>query len=486
MGRSIARNLGYNLLLQFTTLVLPLITLPYVSRILRADGIGVYNYTLAITQYFVIIGTLGLTMYGSRQIAYTRDDKEIMSRAFWSILSLMIITTGFATVIYLIIFWNAQTYRGIYIIQTINIAAAMIDISWLYMGLEDFKKTVIRNLAVKIIGVCLIFILVKTRNDINIYILINALMTLFGNLVMWMYLPRTVSRVKLKVKDITTHLIPAIQLFIPQVAIEVYVVLDKTMIGALTNVDQVGYFAQSQRIVKVVLGLVTALGIVMLPRMSNIFANGDKEKMDSHLNKSLRGVAFVSVPMAAGIASISNEFVPWFFGPGFESVTYLIKALTPVLFLIAMSNVMGVQYLLPSNKTKEFTISVTLGAVVNVILNLLLIPQMKAFGACIASVVAEFTVTAIQYYYLRKEIDNKAYMKSLIMYTFASTIMFVIVRIIGSLMRTGILTTIVQSTIGFIVYITVLTLSHEEINSTLLKIIFELLRNEGDWALQKK
>lgn len=464
MGPSIAKNLVYNLLLQIATLVLPLITVPYISRILGAGGIGTYSYTLSITQYFIIIGTLGLTMYGNRQIAYTRDDKEKMSKTFWSLLLLRVITAGLAALLYIVIFWNAQTYREVYMIQAINIIAAMIDISWLYMGLEDFKKTVTRNLAVKIIGVYLIFALVKNTNDLYLYVLINALMTLLGNLVMWIYLPKTVSRVNLKLKDITVHLVPAIQLFIPQIAIQVYVVLDKTMVGALTTVEQVGYFDQSEKIVKAAMGLVTALGVVMLPRMSNIFANGDKEKMDSYLNKSLKGVAYIAVPMTVGIASISNEFVPWFFGADFEPVIYLMIALAPILFFIAMSNVMGTQYLLPSNRTKEFTASVTIGAVVNVMLNLVLIPRMKAFGACISTVAAEFLVMSVQYYYLRSEVDTKEYLKSLIKYIISAVIMFVTVRMIGAIMGSGVITTVVQCLAGLIIYVAILTLLKEKVN----------------------
>lgn len=486
MAPSIAKNLVYNLLLQIATLVLPLITVPYVSRILGAQGIGIYSYTLSITQYFIIIGTLGLTMYGNRQIAYTRDDKEKMSRAFWSLLLLRVITTGLAALLYFVMFRNAQMYRNVYVIQTINIIAAMIDISWLYMGLEDFKKTVTRNLAVKVIGVCLIFVLVKTTNDLYLYVLINALMTLLGNLVMWVYLPKTVSRINLKLKDITVHLVPAIQLFIPQIAIQVYVVLDKTMIGALTNVGEVGYFDQSEKIVKAVLGLVTALGAVMLPRMSNIFANGDKEKMDSYLNKSLQGVAYVAVPMAVGIASISKEFVPWFFGIGFEPVIYLMIALAPILFFIAMSNVMGTQYLLPSNRTKEFTASVTAGAGVNVILNLVLIPQMKAFGACLSTVAAEFFVTAIQYYYLRSEVDIKEYLKGLIKYIVSAAIMVVVIRVIGTTIGSGVVTTLVQCLIGFIVYLAVLTMLREKMNIRLFTTVIARINKNGVGLFAKR
>lgn len=476
MSKNIAKNFLYNLMLQIVTLFMPLITVPYVSRILGKEGVGVYSYTLSIVQYFVILGTLGISMYGNRQIAYVRDDKEKMSKTFWSITFLKIITTSIALVVYIFIFGSNKEYGFIYLIQSLNIIAAMIDISWLYMGLEDFKKTVTRNLAVKIICVISIFIFVKNYDDLYKYVLINACMSLFGNIVMWIYIPKVVLRVKIKFTDMRDHLIPALQLFIPQIAIQIYAVLDKTMLGLLSNTGEVGLYEQSQKIVKLVLGLVTSLGVVMLPRMSNTFANGDKEKMNEYLNRSLQGVAYVSIPMAVGLSAISKEFVPWFFGPGFEPVTYLMIILTPILFLIAMSNVLGIQYLLPTNRTKEFTQSVMVGALINIIINLILIPKYKSIGACISTVAAEFGVTIIQYLSLRDNINIEKIAKSILKYTVSSIVMFSCVRFIGMYMGAKIITTIIQAFIGAIIYILILLLLKEEINLVAFKYIYTKVR----------
>lgn len=480
MSKSIAKNFLYNLMLQIVTLFMPLITVPYVSRILGKEGVGVYSYTLSIVQYFVILGTLGISMYGNRQIAYVRDDKVKMSDTFWSITFLKFITTSVSLVFYIAIFGFNKEYGYIYLIQSLNIVAAMIDISWLYMGLEDFKKTVTRNLMVKVICVISIFIFVKTYEDLYKYILINSFMTLFGNLVMWMYVPKVVLKAKVKLKDIKSHLIPAIQLFIPQIAIQIYAVLDKTMLGILANTSEVGLYEQSQKIIKLVLGLVTSLGVVMLPRMSNTFANGDKEKMNEYLNTSLQGVAYVSIPMAIGLASISNEFVPWFFGPDFESVSYLMIILTPILFFIAMSNVLGIQYLLPTNRTKEFTASVTVGAIINVILNLFLIPKYKAVGSCISTVIAEFGVTLIQYWSLKDNINVKKIVRSVLKYLISSIIMFICVRFVGTYMGAKIITTIVQSITGVIIYIVILTLLKEDMNLKAIKFIISKIRSANN------
>lgn len=464
MEKSIGKNLMYNLLFQIVTLFMPLITTPYVSRVLGKDGVGIYSYTLSIVQYFIILGTLGISMYGNRAIAYVRDDKEKMSKTFWSICFLEIITTGIALILFIVIFGFNKKYGHIYIIQSINVIAAMIDISWLYMGLEDFKKTVTRNLAVKIIGVICIFIFVKSYDDLSKYITINGLMILLGNLVMWGHLPKTVSKVKITFRDIKEHVLPALQLFIPQIAIQIYVVLDKSMLGTLATVGDVGLYEQSQKIVKLVLALVTSLGVVMLPRMSNTFASGNIKKMNEYLNNSLRGVAYVSIPMVIGLASIANEFVPWFFGEEFGDVSFLLIILAPILFFIAISSVLGTQYLLPSNRTKEFTVSVTAGAIINVILNFILIPKYQAIGACISTVIAEFSVTFIQCLFLRKNIEKKGILKNIIKYLFSGMIMFISVRIIGNIIGAGILTTIIQAFIGASIYLLMLIILREEIN----------------------
>lgn len=472
MSKSIAKNFTYNLLFQVVTLLIPLITVPYISRVLGKEGIGIYSYTLSITQYFIILGTLGISLYGNRQIAYVRDDKEKMSRTFWSIVALQMITTSIVLIFYIIILRFDRKYGYIYLIQSMNVIAAMIDISWLYMGLEDFEKTVTRNMVVKIIGVICIFVFVKSYSDLYKYITINGLMILLGNLVMWMYVPKTVLKVKIKLFDIKKHIIPVLKLFIPQIAVQIYVVLDKSMLGTLASTGEVGLYDQSQKILKLILGLVTSLGVVMLPRMSNTFANGDNKKMNDYLNKSLSGVAYVSIPMVVGISGISKEFVPWFFGPGFESVSNLIIISAPILFFIAMSNVLGIQYLVPANKTKEFTASVTVGAIVNVILNFLLIPKYKATGACIATLLAEFSVTFIQYIFVRKSIRRKYLILNTTKYIISAILMFIVVRFIGNFMGVRIITTIIQSLVGAIIYILILSILNDEINSIVFRTIF--------------
>lgn len=476
MTKSVKINFIYNLIFQMVTLCLPLLTVPYTSRVLGREGIGLYSYTLSITQYFIIIGTLGMSLYGNRAIAYVRDNKKELSKTFWAILVLRILTTTISLIMYLSIFCLNNENKIMYLIQALNILAATIDISWLYMGLEDFRKTVTRGLVVKILCVLSIFIFVREQSDLWIYTLINALMLVLGNGFMWLYLPKAVDKTKITFKDMKIHLIPTLQMFIPQIAIQVYAVLDKTMLGILATKGDVGIYEQSQKIVKIVGGLVTSLGVVMLPRMSNTFANGDKKKMNEYLNKSLIFVSYMSIPMFIGLAAISNEFVPWFFGEDFLQVRYIMMILTPILFFIAINNVLGVQYLLPTNRTKEYTIAVSTGAITNVVFNFLLIPKYKVIGACIATLLAELIVPVVELIILRKNINIKYIFKNIYKYFFAGAIMFIIVRFIGKFMGVSILTTMIQAFSGGCIYLATLLIFKDEFTKVIIGNIFSTIK----------
>lgn len=473
MSKSIAKNLSYNVLLQVVLMVLPLISIPYVSRVLGADGIGAYSFTLSMTQYFIILGTLGTALYGNRQIAYTRDDKTHMSKTFWSILIVRISTTLIALMVYYAMFWNATTLRELRFIQSIHILAQMIDVSWLFIGHEDFKRIVTRNLFVKLVGLTCIFLFVKTSNDVALYTWINLGMSAFSSLIMWIYVPQIVEFVRLEAGDVKAHIQPILKLFIPQIASQVYVLLDKTMIGLLSTIEQVGFYTQAERIVRAILEVTSALGVVMLPRMSHIFAKGEHEKMDEYLNKSLLGVTYISIPMMVGLIAVTHEFVPWFFGPGYTQVEILMMMISPILMFISLSSVLGVQYLLPVNRVNQFTISIVTGAVVNLILNSLLIPRIDALGAVIGTIAAEFSVMAVQVYFLKDKIDIPRYLKGFFKYVIAAGLMLIAVRLIGASLGSSALTNLVQAGIGALIYIVTLSVLKDETHGAVLGVVFQ-------------
>lgn len=471
MGNSIFKNLSYNVFLQVVLMILPLVSIPFVSRILGPEGIGAYSYTLSLTQYFIIIGSLGLALYGSRQIAYTRDHPETMAKTFWSILGLRILTTTIALFVYYILFWNTQDLYALRMVQSIHIIASMFDITWLFVGLEDFKRIVTRNLFIKLIGLALIFMLIRTQEDVLLYTLINLGMSVSSSLIMWIYVPKLVQKVKVQWSDVQEHVKPALHLFIPQIASQVYVLLDKTMIGLLSSIEQVGFYTQAERIVKAVLELITALGTVMLPRMSNIFAKGDHDQMKTYLNSSLKAVTYVSLPMFIGIVGVAPEFVPWFFGPGYDSVILIMQMLASILLFVSLSSVLGVQFLIPSNRVNEFTFSIVLGAIVNIILNSVLIPRYGAVGAVIGTFSAEASVMLSQFLILRSTIDFKSYFRSLSRYGLSVLLMFLSVRGVAFMGKASAQVTIFQATTGVLVYLVSLSILKEEMNSKAIGIL---------------
>lgn len=471
MSKSILKNLSYNVILQIVLMIVPLISIPYVSRVLGAEGIGTYSFTLSVTQYFIILGTMGIALYGNRQIAYVRDDSVALSRTFWSIFILRVLSTTIALFAYYVLFSFEKSYQLIRMIQSIHIISAMFDITWLFVGLEDFKRIVTRNLFIKILGVIAVFVFVNDVNDVMMYTLINVGMSLASSLIMWLYVPKIIKRVKLSLQDVRHHFIPVLRLFVPQIASQVYVLLDKTMLGYLANVEQVGFYTQAERIVKSVLEVITALGVVMLPRMSNIFAKGEFSKMQQYLNTSLIGVSYVAVPMVLGIIGVTGSFVPWFFGLGFEPVTLLMMTLSPILLFITISSVLGVQFLLPSNRVNEFTISIVSGALMNLTLNSILITRYGALGAVIGTLGAELSVMSIQFYFLRKLIDFKRFLSGFLKFIVSGIVMMLITMFIGSILIANATTTMLQVASGIIVYFLILYLLKEETNSQALGIL---------------
>ena len=477
--KSLTKNYVYNLMYQVLVLILPLITAPYISRVLGAESIGIYSYTIAITTYFITFGSLGVALYGQRETAYVQNDKEKYSKVFWEIVLFRLITLSISMIIFYFIFvYMNSSYQIYYRVLLLEIVGNILDISWFFRGLEEFKKTVVRNMIVKIISVMSIFLFVKSKNDLIIYFFIYVLSILIGNLSLWLYLPKFLTKVKLKSLNLFKHLKPTIALFIPQIAIQVYTLLDKTMIGSIiTDKHEVGYYDQGQKIIKMLLTIITSLGTVMMPRIASTFAQGDKEKIKKYMSKSFNMVFLTSFPIIFGILSVSKVFVPIFFGKGYDRVILLMNVISPILLFIGLSNVTGTQYLLPTKRQREYTLSVICGALINFIMNILLIPKYGALGASIGTVIAEFTVAIVQVYYVRKDFDLKLIIKNSFNYIIASIIMFISCMILRQLISSNFISIVLQVIVGTIIYGIMLLILKDDFTKELLnKVLFKFRR----------
>lgn len=481
MGKkSISKNYLYQLSYQILALIIPLITTPYISRVLGAEGIGIYSFTYSIATYFILFGSLGIAMYGQREIAYVQDKKEERSRIFWEIVILRLVLMTISATVFYFAYCTGEEYQLYYKILLIELFSNAIDISWFFQGLEEFKKTVTRNFIIKAAFTICIFIFVKSPADLTKYFFVAIGGNLLGNLSLWIYVPKYVQKVKIKSLKVFRHLKHTFFLFIPQIATQVYTILDKTMIGYIVaDKSEVGYYEQAQKVINMLLTLVTSLGTVMVPRMANTFASGDKEQMKRYLQNSFKFTYTIAFPVMLGVIAVSANFVPIFFGEGYESVVPLINILAITILFIGMSNVTGTQLLLPTKRQKEFTISVTIGAIVNFVLNWIFIYHYRAIGGAITTVISEILVAGIQLWFLRKEWDLKEILKLARNNVIAGVLMFIVAYGIGMVISNPILGIVLQMAAGVAVYGITLLLLKDPFVFYLLER-FKIIKPKGE------
>lgn len=459
MSKSISKNYIYNVSYQLLTLITPFITTPYLSRVLGPHGIGIYSYTTSIVSYFILLSSLGIANYAQREIAYNQDNPQIQSRTFFEINLLRIILVSISLGVYYLTIIHFPDDHLVYWIQALNIIAALFDISWFFQGLEEFGKIVFRNFVIKVLSVVLIFVLIHNPDDLNKYIFLLGFMNILSGISIWFYLPRYLVKIPWKEIKIFRNFSIIIQLFLPQVAIQIYTVLDKTMIGAITGSPlENGYYEQAEKVVKLSLTIVTSLGTVMMPRIAYSYAHGKIDAIKEDMMRSYRFVWFLTIPMFFGFIAVSSNFVPWFFGPGYEKVVPLMQILSGLVIAIGLSNVTGIQYLLPTNQQNKLTLSVVIGAITNFVLNLLLIPHLQSIGAAIASIIAECVVTGVQFYIVRNVFSIVNIIASMKKYFISGCIMFAAIFTLAFILPPSIIHTFIIIAIGLGCYLGLLSL----------------------------
>ena len=418
----VLKNYAYNLSYQLLVIVLPIITTPYVTRIFSSKDLGTYGYFNSIVTYFILLATLGVANYGTKEISGHRKD---IRKNFWGIYTLQLIATILSLVLYtsLCLFFPGMQNMVAYILELSLISKGM-DISWLFQGLEDFRRITARNTTVKVLGVISIFLFVKTPGDLYLYVFLLTFFELLGQLSMWLPARPYIGEPQFYLSYAKKHLKPVILLFLPQVAISLYVTLDRTVLGALSSTNDVGIYDQALKIINILLTLVTSLGSVMLPRVSGLLSNGDHKAVNKMHELSFLIYNLVIFPIIAGLLIVNKDFVSFFLGKDFQEAYLAIAIMVFRMFFIGWTNIMGIQILIPHNKHREFMLSTTIPAVVSVGLNLLLIPPFGFVGASIVSVLTEALVWFIQLYFSLPYLKEVPILESLAKIVCASTMMY--------------------------------------------------------------
>ncbi len=450
---SVKKNFAYSVAYQVLTLILPLATSPYLSRVLGADGIGTYSYTYSIAYYFVMFAMLGVNNYGNRCVARVRDNRTELSKAFWSVWALQAVLTVATTAFYIAYTFVWAGNPVIALIWGFYVVSAAFDVNWLFFGLEEFRITVGRNFAVKIITFACVFLFVKGEHALESYCILLSVSYLISVAVLWPFVKRRVDLYKPSLWEIFSHLKPNLVLFVPVIAISLYTVLDKVMLGQMSSMEQAGYFENALKVAGMPFALISALGTVMLPHSSHRMISGDYEGVRRSMGASIWLALALSAAFAFGLAGIAEVFVPVFFGEGYEACTLLVCLLVVKMPFMAWANVLRTQWLIPAGRDRFYLLSVFVGAVVNIALNLVFIPRLGAMGAALSLVAAEVAVCLVQTWSVSNELPQARWLKRCVPFYLIGFAMFFAVHAFGSVMGVSITTLIAQIVLGGFIFV---------------------------------
>ena len=469
---STRKNAAYNVAYRMFSVLLPLVTAPYLSRTVGTEGVGLYSLAWSVSYVFCLIGMLGLNDYGVRTIAQARDNREELDRTFSGIWQMQLMVAGVT-----LLFWLGYVFLVAGEEQTIALHLTMMSVSclcsfdWCLMGLGIFKPIALRNTFVKCAAAACVFIFVKNRNDLWIYAFVWSLATLLGNLSCAVTLKGKVSYRRVSLPETLQHLRPCAVLFISVMAVNIYRTMDKVMVSTIAGVHENGLYENAEKIIYCLSGFISAIGTVMMPKVAGMQKRGETERIARHIDRSMDLVICMVSAMAFGVAAVADRFAPLFYGDAFRYSGTLMIPLAFTLIMIGFANVIRTQVVLPQKRDSIFVKSVCCGAVVNLAANACLIPSMKSMGAVVSTLLAEMTVPVVQYIILRKELPYRKYISYVGVYAVIGGIMLACVRLVGrAVPQKGWLGLGIMTLAGILVY-GGLTLAWWKINGRSLKEI---------------
>lgn len=402
----IRKNYFYNVLYQILLFITPFITAPYIARTVGAEGIGIYSYSYSIAYYFYIFGMLGAANYGSRSIAKVQSDKNNRTFEFWNIYAIQLILGLLTTGIYVVyVLCTVRTNTLIFLLQVFVPLSAVADISWFFFGMEQFRIIIPRNVLFKILNVLLMLVIVKTGDDLWKYTLLLSLTIFATHFSLWPFLTKFIGKPCFDLTKIKENIKPDLILFVPVLAISLYKVMDKVMLGNMCDPIQVGFYENAEKVINIPNGLITAFSTVMLPRMSSFYTKGKTSDAIPVIKKSCEFMMFLSCALAFGLFGVATDFTIVFYGKNFVPTISLIQIIAFTIIAQAISTIMRSLYLIPKGKDKSYIVSIFTGAGINLILNAILIPHYQAKGAAIATLVAELFVMIVQIASVEREVS---------------------------------------------------------------------------------
>lgn len=402
---SIKKNFAYNIMLNLSKVIFPLVTAPYIARVLEPDGVGLFNFANTYANYFALFAVLGIPTYGIRVVAKKREKLENLQDLVSEMMSISAIATLIMTIAFLLtIFFIPQLTENkqLFLVAGFVLYLAPFKIDWYYSGLERFGYITMRVLIIRIVSIVAMFVFVKNKTDLIIYMIICVVGSIGGDLWNYLMLLRDGIKPQFKITGLKPHLFPLFILFFSAITVSIYTLLDTLMLGFMTDYDQVGYYNSASHIAKAFLSIVTSLSVVAIPRISYYMEKKDYVAINRLINKSFSIVSFLAFPITIGLICISPVFVPLFFGYSFVGSIIPLMIMSGVIVAIGFNNLTGVQILIGMGFDKLFLRCVLIGTIVNFMLNLMLLPRLGACGAAVSSVIAETFILFVTLYSVRK------------------------------------------------------------------------------------
>lgn len=451
---SLKANFTYSLLYQLLILVLPLITLPYVSRIFGSENIGKYTYVHAFADYFVLGSMLGINTHGKRTIAAVRNNKEELSRTFCELFVLQLIPSLFFSSIYILYcLLFVRSNRIIYLLHSLYVISSIFNINWFCSGMENFRLITIRNTIVHVASTISVFLFVRTNSDLWIYTLILCSATFFSYISIWPYTLKTIHRTGIDIQGTLRHLRPILVLFIPVIANSIYHLMDKLMLGALVSEKEVGLYDCACRIVIVPSVIIGAVIATIMPRISNLYANRNHESANKLMDDMALITTLMGCAMAFGLSAVGYDFAILFYGKDFSRTGIFIVILCPAILFRCLSGIIRSLHIIPTGKDRIYVISIVSGAAINLIINAILIPRFSGFGAITGTLVAELLVMCLQMFLCRSDINLRKYMINTVYLSITGTVMFLCVSALRLLPMNLILRLLLEILLGAIIYL---------------------------------
>ena len=453
MDKKVISNYIYNLIYQMLAIALPIFTIPYVSRVLGANGIGEYNYINGIVTYFGIFAALGTVTYAQKEIARIQKDKYERSKKFWEIFYIRLICSLIILFIYLIFtFFFLNKYRLLLIVNLFMLFSWPIDVSWYFQGVENFKVTAVRNSIVKIIATLSVFIFVKTKSDIWIYCFIYAFANFIGNITMLPYLKNEISFIKVNTKEVLKNISGIMELFLPVIAVQLYTVLNKIMLGAMSSTLQVGYFSQGNQVITMAITIISSLATVLIPRVALLFKKNDLTEVKKYIELAISNVFLLGMPMMVGCFMLSKYFVPVFFGKGYTPVINILNILSPLFIILGLGSLLG-SILIAIDRQKKYTFAVSIAAISNLVLNIIFINQgWGAKGVAVATLLSELISTTIQIIYLKDLTSKSIYLKPFFRYLCFSLIIIIVTALIRIFIKNNLILLVFDIVLSVVFY----------------------------------